>query len=713
LAEINPETGETARKSTGSYYTPRPIVEYMVDESLKQYLLTKTGIKEEKLEELLSYSEDVKDLTDDEKDKIIDALDEAKIIDPACGSGAFPMGILQKMVLILQKADPESMNWLIKQLDRIPDSYVRNMVEEQLMKEDWDYIRKLGLIQNSIYGVDVQQIAVEISKLRVFLSLIVDSKIDDAEENRGIKPLPNLEFKFVCANTLIGLPKVSEKAGSIFEAHNEIKKLKSLRESYFSSFGNRKHQIEKQFREIQDKMFKHSLEMASMGEKTLVLSDWDPFSDKAAEWFDPDWMFGIKEGFDIVIANPPYVRADKKDSEYLEFRRNLEKSGEYETLFEKWDLIIPFKEKGLSLLLNNGNLIYIVSNSICTSKYSSKLLDFIQKNFFVCSINYFEGMKIFDAGVNPVIININKDDFDWPVKKIIRKTHFENIKSIEQFSTREFKKLGKEGFRKETKKIIIRIPHIMLGDICYISVGMVLNADEKIAKGEFTAKDLISMEKNKINIKKYIEAKDIENYHIKRIRYLEWGTERCPSKIRRKTFTEMYETPKLMVGSITGGIFDDDCLYTHHGIINFLRFIDIKGVYNNSIIKNIKRYNSLIREELEDLSKEYDLKYLLSIINSSFSNFYLNNIRRHQMKNYFYPDDYRKLPIARVGKEEQQTFVKIVDKIMDITIANDYIVDKVKQDKVVEYEKEIDQLVYDLYELTPEEIAIVEGEFEK
>ena len=108
LAEINPETGETARKSTGSYYTPRQIVEYMVDESLRQYLKTKTGIADEKLSDLLSYAKETADLKDAEKDKVIAALDSAKVIDPACGSGAFPMGVLQKIVLILQKVDPNS-----------------------------------------------------------------------------------------------------------------------------------------------------------------------------------------------------------------------------------------------------------------------------------------------------------------------------------------------------------------------------------------------------------------------------------------------------------------------------------------------------------------------------------------------------------------------------------------------------------------------------
>jgi len=211
LAEINPETGETARKSTGSYYTPRPIVEYMVDESLKQYLLTKTDVSQDKITKLLSYSDyDGAKLTEQQKDTLIGALHSVKIIDPACGSGAFPMGILQKIFLMLQKVDPDSKVWLGKMLANIPDPMYRKELKKKKIPK---YLHKLGIIKDCIFGVDIQPIAVEISKLRCFLSLIVDEKVNDEAENRGIEHLPNLEFKFVCANTLIGLPKTeSQKA---------------------------------------------------------------------------------------------------------------------------------------------------------------------------------------------------------------------------------------------------------------------------------------------------------------------------------------------------------------------------------------------------------------------------------------------------------------------------------------------------------------------
>ena len=292
LAEITPETGESARKATGSYYTPRIIVDYMVNESLKHYLIERTNLQDDVIEKLLQQDDEELNLSEYQKDAIITALDEIKVLDPACGSGAFPMGMLHKMVTILQKVDPNSQKWLIKKLERIPDPLVRKELEQKIQGENWDYIHKLGIIQNSIYGVDIQTIAIEISKLRFFLSLIVDEKIDDSKPNRGIIPLPNLEFKFVAANTLISLQKVQNTF-----AHQEdlINQLKQLRNEYFSAYGNRKREIEQEFIGIQNTLFQQAVQWQSNEEQSFALSQWEPFTFKSNSWFDPEWMFGVKK----------------------------------------------------------------------------------------------------------------------------------------------------------------------------------------------------------------------------------------------------------------------------------------------------------------------------------------------------------------------------------------------------------------------------------
>ena len=217
LASYNPETKTTARKQTGSFYTPREIVNYMVDESLIAYLKNAIsdwgGLDDETLDKelhvLTSFDSKVPFADNPELQReIITALSTCTILDPACGSGAFPMGILQKMVHILQKLDPENKIWKEVQLEKarkeseaafeIEDKQAR---EERLLEineafdqsiNDPDYARKLFLIENCIYGVDIQPIATQISKLRFFISLVVEQKVNAEKYNFGIRPLPNL-----------------------------------------------------------------------------------------------------------------------------------------------------------------------------------------------------------------------------------------------------------------------------------------------------------------------------------------------------------------------------------------------------------------------------------------------------------------------------------------------------------------------------------------
>ena len=208
LASYNEETETTARKLTGSFYTPREIVNYMVDESLITYLCNSL-LKEEdekkreelntRLHHLFSYTAEEPQFTDAEKNDLIDAIDICKILDPACGSGAFPMGILHKLVFILGKLDPNNKHWKKKQQDKAKrDRVLAEKMEDDKNREaatkeidkriediekafnqnnhELDFARKLYLIENCIYGVDKQPVAIQISKLRFFIALIVDQK---------------------------------------------------------------------------------------------------------------------------------------------------------------------------------------------------------------------------------------------------------------------------------------------------------------------------------------------------------------------------------------------------------------------------------------------------------------------------------------------------------------------------------------------------------
>lgn len=164
----NPETKESARKDSGSFYTPREIVNYMVNESLITYLKNTIDSSEEAEIRSFVHIGDTSAFSNVQKKKIIDALKTVKILDPACGSGAFPMGILNKLVELIAGIE-----------GNLPPKEVYNL--------------KLELIENCIYGIDIQNIAVQISKLRFFISLICDQQpTDNISENYGFAPLPNL-----------------------------------------------------------------------------------------------------------------------------------------------------------------------------------------------------------------------------------------------------------------------------------------------------------------------------------------------------------------------------------------------------------------------------------------------------------------------------------------------------------------------------------------
>lgn len=373
LAEINPETGENAKKSTGSFYTPRDIVDYMVDSSILEHLKTKTGISEEKLKALISYGKEDDELisfSETEKKAIVNALYSVTVLDPACGSGAFPIGVLQKIVYMLQEIDPDATLWFNKATENV-SFLIRKEFEKKFNAGSLDYIRKLTVIQNSIFGIDIQPIAVEIARLRCFLSLVIEEKVYDDEPNRGINPLPNLDFKFIAANSLISLPEdsdhikdVAKNQLSIFEKVEHIEQLKSVREEYFSANdAETKNELKFAFSEIQNAMRQAALDnwgnkMASARYEALF--QWKPFNNTVTNWFDPNWMFGIKDGFDIVIGNPPYISTKEIPAKDKDI---------YEKIYGfSDDTYNIFTFRGMQLVKDNGTLNYIIPKTFWTTQ---------------------------------------------------------------------------------------------------------------------------------------------------------------------------------------------------------------------------------------------------------------------------------------------------------------------------------------------------------
>ncbi|MFN3327514.1 MAG: Eco57I restriction-modification methylase domain-containing protein, partial [Fervidobacterium pennivorans] len=397
LASYNPETHETARRATGSYYTPREIVDFMVDTTLVEYLKNKCPeVDEEKIKLLLSYSEEIPTFSEEERAKLLEAIDNAKIIDTACGSGAFLMGALHKLVHILERLDPDNKHWkelqrrkIREDINHVFESHETDEEIKQALKELNEifdeslnypnYSRKLYLIENCIYGVDIQPIAVQISKLRFFISLILDQMIDPTKENLGIRPLPNLETKFVAANTLIGL----QKQGQITLAWNIERykeELRNLRHKYFTAkTRTRKIQLQQKDRDLREQIKKELLALKFSEEDAEKIASFDPFDqNSSADWFDPEWMFGVKDGFDLVIGNPPYIQLQKAIEEKKKYA-DLYKSQGFETFDRMGDIYCLFYEKGMQILKENGILTFITSNKWMRAGYGEKLRAFFLK----------------------------------------------------------------------------------------------------------------------------------------------------------------------------------------------------------------------------------------------------------------------------------------------------------------------------------------------
>ncbi|MEG4330336.1 TaqI-like C-terminal specificity domain-containing protein [Microcoleus sp. AT9_A2] len=468
LAAYNPETNTTARKQTGSFYTPREIVDYMVDEALiaclEGKLTSLSGEKEvnQRLRHLFAYNNQSHQFTDTEVSGLIEAIDNLKILDPACGSGAFPMGILHKLVYILSKLDPQNGRWKEKQISKaseIPDGTIREKVIEDIEQafehNELDYGRKLYLIENCIYGVDIQPVAIQISKLRFFISLIVHQNIHDSQENRGVRPLPNLETKFVAANALIGIKGAADFTLRDPRIEQKEKELAEVRRSYFMA---RTPKTKAKYRELDDQVRHQISEILKSGgfpsESAEKLANWKPYEQNAvADFFDSEWMFGLGEGFDVCIGNPPYVRQEQ----IKEFKPIFK--SQYDCYTGVADLYVYFYEQGLKLLKNQGILCYISSNKYFRSGYGEKLRKFLANESTIQQLIDFGDAPIFTAIAYPSIIIASKEQ---PKNHQTRVLNWELGQAVDQFASvfenQSFlmaqKELTADGWRLESSTVL-------------------------------------------------------------------------------------------------------------------------------------------------------------------------------------------------------------------------------------------------------------------
>ena len=429
LAEINPESSASARKETGSFYTPREIVDYMVCESIKLYLYKKTqNVKADKIDNIFSVNEEA-DFSNEERNEILNAIHEMKILDIACGSGAFPMGILNRVFNIIDKLDSNHefyKEFLLKNIK----GQAREEFKKLYQANKFNYAYKLDMLQRMIHGVDIQPIAIEISRLRAFLSLIVDEEKESGHENLGIKALPNLEFNFISANSLISLEHKEKEQKELKDETMDgfIKSMRNIAEEYFNADSlDKKKKIKYKFDSLQSRIINENDFLTSDDKKKFL--SWNPFENKSTDFFDSEIQFGTKF-FDIVIGNPPYgAKISAEDKKYFKENYKYANQGSLDTYK-------IFIEKGFNLLDKNGNLNFIVPISITSSKSNIELHKMILDNCeFVKVSSYSDAPSriFYNADQNVSIINFMKTNTKTKIlltTKINKKLSSQSIDSV-------------------------------------------------------------------------------------------------------------------------------------------------------------------------------------------------------------------------------------------------------------------------------------------
>ena len=387
LAEqIDEASGGNKKKITGAFYTPREIVSYMCEESLIEFLKSKipdAPDRDLRLQELIRLPETIFRDQDQNKrrdwkpyaESIINALSGSAtsapltVLDPAVGSGAFPMGML---------------HLLVKVYGRLDTKYEKNI---STLKRD--------ILSKSLYGVDIEQTAIEICRLRAWLSIIVD-----IPEGADVEPLPNLDFKFTCANTLVSLEDESQATMSFDFGLKD--KLMNIRDEYFNTSNkNKKLKLQNSYSELthQEDVFD--------SKKTQQLKSYRPFDVGASsEFYDPELHHGV-ECFDLIIGNPPYVRQEdiKEFKPYLKNHFNI--------FHSKADLLTYFVEQGFNFLKDGGSLNFIISNKFTRTDYGQVMRKFISSKTQPLAFIDFEGVSVFEsATVDAAILSFRKKSPD-------------------------------------------------------------------------------------------------------------------------------------------------------------------------------------------------------------------------------------------------------------------------------------------------------------
>lgn len=728
----------TERKSKGAFYTPREIVHYMCQESLIHYLdnclnhdSQDSKINKKDIEDFIrkghSYLEnDINALSKLEKirtgeqkstdaeiklpesirknaDLIDQKLSSIKICDPAIGSGAFPVGLLHELVNAMLVLKPHlSYDYLTEKLKGFGFAQ-----RESISDSRYIYRLKRHIIQESIYGVDIDSSAIDIARLRLWLSLVVDE--DDLDP---IETLPNLDYKIVCGNSLIGMPRDS------FRDVNLEKELEELKDKFYDITDEKekkalRKKINTKIRELLDSAETFAGYKIDFDFKLFFSEVWYKKKSKDDNKLERD-------GFDVVIGNPPYVNIYSIPESDKSIYNKV-----YSTAYKKYDLYVLFFEQGLSLLKTFGGINLITSNKYFSQPYGLKLRELFLRYRMLELVNF--RFNVFSATVDTSITHIQKDspsDF-IEILDINDKKGFERfIKNIRIPLNLDFiRKLPDNLFRIEVSEKDISIINkldsfsLTFSDLCYVNYGCRLVSK----KGTKKKKDYIFSENSNGRLKPFIEGSDIRKFKIISSRFVDYK----PNEHYLSLFPELFESKKLTSKDVVGkdGIsvaYDEFGYYNDHTTINAVRWCDLKGV-------NYSGINREISAEKVNLSAKYSYFELLGYINSEISNYYFNKL--YNIDLHFYPGTFQKMILPRINTKELSivvgyiTFLSsiVIDELVTnffTTLSNSLIYELYFPEEIKSAGKEILKHLGDLKPISDDmseekKLAIIQSEFER
>ena len=643
-------------KDKGAFYTPKEIVRYMCQELLIAYLETNTSVAKDKIRQfVLSPEEGVADIPENKKPKLLAALEEVKICDPAIGSGAFPMGLLNELL----------------------------HCREVLSGEHYDRAEiKKSIIQNNIYGVDIEKGAVDIARLRFWLSIVVDEETPS--------PLPNLDYKIMQGNSLIESFMGVDLSKLTYE--KEYKKDKGE----ISLFDDEKNRLQKTVSHLlssyyscsdHDRKVKLQQEISDTINKQLEAQAYNPEilrelgAINLAEnnkfflwhtWFSDVFSRDDKEGFDIVIGNPPYItyRGKEKnsisDSELNNLIATYTHSAEY-----KVNSYALFTEAGINLCNNRGTISYIIPGTILQNDYLKKIREFLVCRNQIKEIVSFSN-KVFDAVTDSIILRCKKGFVENNTMLFKRVSDLSLVPTEEkEFVTSEWDnsdKLYVIDLKSTSADSVIfskmEASGLKVEDYYKVYVGIV-------AKG---IKQFLSNTKDTIYHKKYLQGKHIAPYQIIfRSVYINF----IPELLHSNTDQFVYEQKEKILVRKTGNIL--------------MASLDSEQYYTDQSL-----YNLYLKP-----NKWYSNKVLLAILNSKLLNYYYNKklITNADVFPYIKGVHLKMFPLPHHSDGIESELSNLVDSIIQHKKQN--------IDTSVICNK-IDALVYQLYGLTDAEIKIIE-----